>query len=183
GKISWIFWSCGRKHGVSLELGLEPQGPALVASGKSSLHAICEGPLRIPLQLVPGTRSSSGADAGTSRPEASVRNSAHIKGHEALPASLPPSFLNTGFGPTALGVLWRRGGAGLMSNPSPQVLEGVASTSVCRPKSSMTSTSHRQRRERHFHRYLSAGWLVRAQALLQRHQGLDVDAGQPPPLH
>uniref|UniRef100_A0A452E395 NF-kappa-B inhibitor-like protein 1 n=1 Tax=Capra hircus TaxID=9925 RepID=A0A452E395_CAPHI len=70
-----------------------------------------------------------------------------------------------------------------MSNPSPQVLEGVASTSVCRPKSSMTSTSHRQRRERHFHRYLSAGWLVRAQALLQRHQGLDVDAGQPPPLH
>nr|XP_005904238.1 PREDICTED: NF-kappa-B inhibitor-like protein 1 isoform X2 [Bos mutus] len=70
-----------------------------------------------------------------------------------------------------------------MSNPSPQVPEGEASTSVCRPKSSMASTSRRQRRERRFRRYLSAGRLVRAQALLQRHPGLDVDAGQPPPLH
>lgn len=50
-------------------------------------------------------------------------------------------------------------------------------------KSSMASTSRRQRRERRFRRYLSAGRLVRAQALLQRHPGLDVDAGQPPPLH
>lgn len=47
----------------------------------------------------------------------------------------------------------------------------------------MASTSRRQRRERRFRRYLSAGRLVRAQALLQRHPGLDVDAGQPPPLH
>uniref|UniRef100_A0ABI7ZBR4 NF-kappa-B inhibitor-like protein 1 n=1 Tax=Felis catus TaxID=9685 RepID=A0ABI7ZBR4_FELCA len=70
-----------------------------------------------------------------------------------------------------------------MSNPSPQVPEGEASTSVCRPKTSMASTSRRQRRERRFRRYLSAGRLVRAQALLQRHPGLDVDAGQPPPLH
>ncbi|PNJ03566.1 NFKBIL1 isoform 5 [Pongo abelii] len=70
-----------------------------------------------------------------------------------------------------------------MSNPSPQVPEEEASTSVCRPKSSMASTSRRQRRERRFRRYLSAGRLVRAQALLQRHPGLDVDAGQPPPLH
>uniref|UniRef100_A0AAA9TK09 NF-kappa-B inhibitor-like protein 1 n=1 Tax=Bos taurus TaxID=9913 RepID=A0AAA9TK09_BOVIN len=70
-----------------------------------------------------------------------------------------------------------------MSDPSPQVPEGEASTSVCRPKSSMASTSRRQRRERRFRRYLSAGRLVRAQALLQRHPGLDVDAGQPPPLH
>ncbi|XP_036731519.1 NF-kappa-B inhibitor-like protein 1 isoform X3 [Manis pentadactyla] len=70
-----------------------------------------------------------------------------------------------------------------MSNPSPQVPEGEASTSLCRPKSSMASTSRRQRRERRFRRYLSAGRLVRAQALLQRHPGLDVDAGQPPPLH
>ncbi|XP_011767213.1 NF-kappa-B inhibitor-like protein 1 isoform X2 [Macaca nemestrina] len=52
-----------------------------------------------------------------------------------------------------------------------------------KPKSSMASTSRRQRRERRFRRYLSAGRLVRAQALLQRHPGLDVDAGQPPPLH
>lgn len=47
----------------------------------------------------------------------------------------------------------------------------------------MASGSRRQRRERRFRRYLSAGRLVRAQALLQRHPGLDVDAGQPPPLH
>lgn len=47
----------------------------------------------------------------------------------------------------------------------------------------MASVSRRQRRERRFRRYLSAGRLVRAQALLQRHPGLDVDAGQPPPLH
>ena len=39
---------------------------AHVASGKSSHHASCEGLLRIPLQLVPGPRSSSGAQAGTS---------------------------------------------------------------------------------------------------------------------
>ena len=37
-----------------------------MASGKSSLHASCEGPLRIPLQSVPGPRSSSGAEARTS---------------------------------------------------------------------------------------------------------------------
>lgn len=47
----------------------------------------------------------------------------------------------------------------------------------------MASASRRQRRERRFRRYLSAGRLARAQALLQRHPGLDVDAGQPPPLH
>ncbi|XP_004598776.2 NF-kappa-B inhibitor-like protein 1 isoform X2 [Ochotona princeps] len=70
-----------------------------------------------------------------------------------------------------------------MSDPSPQVPGGEASASVSRPKTSMASTSRRQRRERRFRRYLSAGRLVRAQALLQRHPGLDVDAGQPPPLH
>lgn len=47
----------------------------------------------------------------------------------------------------------------------------------------MASTSRRQRRERRFRRYLSSGRLVRAQALFQRHPGLDVDAGQPPTLH
>ena len=35
-------------------------------SGKSSLHASCEGPLRIPLQLVQGPRSSSRVVARTS---------------------------------------------------------------------------------------------------------------------
>ncbi|XP_036212397.1 NF-kappa-B inhibitor-like protein 1 isoform X2 [Myotis myotis] len=47
----------------------------------------------------------------------------------------------------------------------------------------MASKARRRRRERRFRRYLSAGRLARAQALLQRHPGLDVDAGRPPPLH
>ena len=52
--------------GVPLTLRRGPQGPARVASGKSSLHASYEGPIRIPLQLVPGPSSSSGVEAGMS---------------------------------------------------------------------------------------------------------------------
>ena len=37
-----------------------------MALGQSSLHASCEGFLRIPLQSVPRPRSSSGADSETS---------------------------------------------------------------------------------------------------------------------
>ena len=37
-----------------------------MASRKSSLHASCDGPLRIPLQSLPGPRSSSEVEAGTS---------------------------------------------------------------------------------------------------------------------
>ena len=37
-----------------------------MASGKASLHASCEGPLGIPLQLMPGPKSSSGAEATAS---------------------------------------------------------------------------------------------------------------------
>ena len=37
-----------------------------VASGKFSLHASCDGPLRIPLQSLLGPRSSSGVEARTS---------------------------------------------------------------------------------------------------------------------
>ena len=51
---------------VPLELRRGPQEPACVASGKASPHASCEGPLGIPLQSVPGPRSSSGDEAGTS---------------------------------------------------------------------------------------------------------------------
>ena len=65
-RISWFFASCSRKHGVPLELGGGLQGPAHVASGKSSFLASCEGSLGIPLQSVPGPRSSSGAEAATS---------------------------------------------------------------------------------------------------------------------
>ena len=39
---------------------------ARVVSGKSSLYASCERPLRLPLQSVLGHRSSSGVEAGTS---------------------------------------------------------------------------------------------------------------------
>ena len=65
-KISWFFSISGMKLGVPLELGQGPQGTIHVASGKSSLHASCEGPLGIPLQSVLGLRSTSGFEAGTS---------------------------------------------------------------------------------------------------------------------
>ena len=59
GRISWFLSSCSMKLGVPLDLRRGPQGPAHVASGKSSLCASCEGPLGIPLQSVPGPMSSS----------------------------------------------------------------------------------------------------------------------------
>ena len=60
-RTSWFFLELRQ---VPLELRWGPQGPTRVASGKASLHASFEGPLGIPLQLVPGPRSSSGAKAG-----------------------------------------------------------------------------------------------------------------------
>ena len=68
-RVEWIIWfftSCGRKFGVPIELLWGSQGAARVASGESSLHESCEGPLRIPLQSVLGPMSSSGAEARTS---------------------------------------------------------------------------------------------------------------------
>ena len=50
---------------VPLELRRQPQGTTCVASGKTSVHSSCEGSLVIPLQLVPGPPSSSGAEART----------------------------------------------------------------------------------------------------------------------
>ncbi|XP_020829719.1 NF-kappa-B inhibitor-like protein 1 isoform X2 [Phascolarctos cinereus] len=44
-------------------------------------------------------------------------------------------------------------------------------------------SSHRRRRERRFRRYLSRGRLSKAQSLFLRHPRLDIDAGEPPPLH
>ena len=66
GRISWHFSSCCRKLGNLLELRWGPQGHVRAASGKSSLHASCEGPLGILLQSVAGPRSSSGAEPRTS---------------------------------------------------------------------------------------------------------------------
>ena len=66
GRISWFFSSSGRKLEVPLEIRRGAQGPAHVASGKCSVHANCEGPLRIPLQSVSVPKSSSGAKAATS---------------------------------------------------------------------------------------------------------------------
>ncbi|XP_072493606.1 NF-kappa-B inhibitor-like protein 1 [Notamacropus eugenii] len=47
----------------------------------------------------------------------------------------------------------------------------------------MGSSSHRRKRERRFRRYLSTGRLSKAQSLFLRHPKLDIDAGEPPPLH
>ena len=51
---------------VPLQLRRGPQGPACGASGRSSVHASHEGPLGIPLQSLPGLRSSFGIEAGIS---------------------------------------------------------------------------------------------------------------------
>ena len=63
GKISWFFSCCGK---VPLELPRGPQEPTRGTSGRFSLHASHEGPLGIPLQSLPGPRSSSAVEAGTS---------------------------------------------------------------------------------------------------------------------
>ena len=65
-RISWFFSSGGSNLGVPVELQWGPQGSACVASGNSSLHEICEGPLEIPLQVMQGPMSSSQVEAGTS---------------------------------------------------------------------------------------------------------------------
>ena len=49
GRNSWFFSSSESNLGVPLKLCLGSQGPACVASGKSSLHASFEGPFGIPL--------------------------------------------------------------------------------------------------------------------------------------
>ena len=67
GGISWFFLSCSWRLGILLQLTHGTQGVSRVASGKSNLHANCEGLFGIPLQSVLGLRSSSGADTGTSR--------------------------------------------------------------------------------------------------------------------
>ena len=64
GRISYFFSSCG---GVPFELRRGPQGPDCGVSGRSSLHVSPKAPLGIPLQLLPGPRSSSGVEAGNSR--------------------------------------------------------------------------------------------------------------------
>ena len=63
GRISWVFSSCSMDP---LEFEWDFQGPVLGTSGRSSLHASRDGPLGISLQSLPGPRSSSGVEAGTS---------------------------------------------------------------------------------------------------------------------
>ena len=65
GGISWFFSSCS--SGILLQLFRGTQGVSHVASGRLNLHVSCEGPLGLPLQSVQGPRSSSGAEARTSR--------------------------------------------------------------------------------------------------------------------
>ena len=49
----------------ALDLRLGPQGPALVASGKASPHAVALEPLGIPLPVMPGPKILCGVGAGT----------------------------------------------------------------------------------------------------------------------
>ena len=63
GRISWFFSRC---RGFPLELRWEHQGPARGASGRSSVHSSREGPLGITRKSLPGLRSSSGVEAGSS---------------------------------------------------------------------------------------------------------------------
>ena len=54
GRIPWFSLRLGRKFGVPLELRRGPQGPALIASGKSSLISSCDGHLGIPRKSLQG---------------------------------------------------------------------------------------------------------------------------------
>ena len=54
GRIPWFSLRLGRKFGVSLELWRGPQGPALIASGKSSLISSRDGHLGIPRKSLQG---------------------------------------------------------------------------------------------------------------------------------
>ena len=65
-RISWFFSSCYSKLRVPLKLGWGTQGHTRGGSGKSILHASCKRLLWIPLQSVPGLRSSSVVEAGIS---------------------------------------------------------------------------------------------------------------------
>ena len=54
GRIPWFSLRLGRKFGVSLELRRGPQGPALIASGKSSLISSRDRHLGIPRKSLQG---------------------------------------------------------------------------------------------------------------------------------
>ena len=64
--VSGFHSSADMDLSVPMELQRGPKGPARVASGKSSLHASCVGPLEVPLQSVPDPMSASVAEAGVS---------------------------------------------------------------------------------------------------------------------
>ena len=49
-----------------LKLPRGPEGASHVVSGKSGILSSCEGPLRIPLELVQVTKASSRVEAGNS---------------------------------------------------------------------------------------------------------------------
>ena len=58
GGISWVFLSCGKMSGVSLELRQRTQGASDVGPGKTSLHSSCQGELWIALKSLQGKQSS-----------------------------------------------------------------------------------------------------------------------------
>ena len=59
GRISWCFSNCGSNLGSLTSYDGELRDPLMGASGMSSFHASCQGPLRISLQSLPRPRSSS----------------------------------------------------------------------------------------------------------------------------
>ena len=67
GGISWVFLSCGKMSGVSLELRQRTQGASLVAPGKSSLQSNCEGEPVIALETWQGQRASRHVEQGITR--------------------------------------------------------------------------------------------------------------------
>ena len=66
GENLLVFLKLRQKSWGSSRVTTGTSGSSRVASGKSSLHASCEGPLGIPLQSVQGPRASSRVEARTS---------------------------------------------------------------------------------------------------------------------
>ena len=59
GGFSWFFSSCSWRLGILLQLTRGTQGVSRGASGKSNLHASCEGILGVPLEPLQGNQDLS----------------------------------------------------------------------------------------------------------------------------
>ena len=66
GENLLVFLELRQQTWGSFQVTMGTSRPAHGDSGKSSLHVICDGSVRIPLQLLPLTRSSSGVESRNS---------------------------------------------------------------------------------------------------------------------